>query len=315
MLQCLCVLMPLCAWADGPTLQVELLAPPELKQALEENLDIVRWSQRGGLTAGQIEHLFTTAPAQVRDIAATEGYFDARVESSLQQSAEVRLVRLSVEAGEPVLIETVDVAFVGPILQDPEGEARIRHARRAFRIQPGQRFRQADWDEAKARVLRSIARKRYATAELAQSQARIDPGKRTARLKVQVDSGPVVTLGSMRITGLQRYGERLVRNLNPIRAGAEYDEDELLRFQRRLLSSGYFASAIVGSSPRRSAPADTPILVSLVESESRRIELGAGYSTDRNARAQASYRDNNLFDRAWRFSTSLSVDRLVQELH
>lgn len=315
LLQYLCVLLPLCARAEGPTLQVELVAPAELKQALEENLDIVRWSQRGGLTAGQIEHLFTTAPAQVREIAATEGYFDARVEPSLQQSAEVRLVRLSVTAGDPVLIESIDIAFVGLILQDPEGETRIQRARRAFRIQPGQRFRQADWDEAKGRVLRSVARKRYATAELAESEARIDPGKRSARLKLRVDSGPVVTMGSIRITGLQRYGERLVRNLNPIRAGAEYDEDELLKFQRRLLSSGYFASAIVGSSPRRDAPADTPILISLVESESRRIELGAGYSTDRSARAQASYRDNNLFDRAWRLSTSLSVDRLVQELH
>lgn len=298
-----------------PTLQVEVEAPETLREALEANLDIVRWSRRGGLTSGQIEQLFSTARKQVREIAATEGYFDPRVETSLRRNGEQRIARLEVIPGEPVLVQGVELSFTGPLRKDPQADARMDRARRAFRLAPGERFRQAEWDAAKARALRSIARTRYGTATLAESQARIDPERGTAHLTLVIDSGPPVTMGAPRINGLQRYEERLVRNLNPIPPGADYDEDELLKYQRRLLASGYFGSAIVASSPSRDAPSDTPILVSLVESESRRIELGVGYSTDRGARAQASYRDNNLFDRAWRLNTRVAVDRLIQELH
>ena len=317
---CICILLlasPAHALEPDPqpTLEVELVAPEALRAALEANLDIVRWSRRGGLTSGQMEQLFSTARKQVREIAATEGYFDARVEASLRRNGESRIARLEVTLGEPVLVQGVELSFTGPLRKDPQADVRMDRARRAFGFVPGERFRQVEWDAGKARALRSIARTRYGTATLASSEARIDPERRTAHLKVVIDSGPPVTMGAPRISGLQRYDERLVRNLNPIPPGADYDEDELLKYQRRLLASGYFGSAIVASSPSRDAPADTPILVSLVESESRRIEMGVGYSTDRGARAQASYRDNNLFDKAWRLNTRIAVDRLVQELN
>ncbi len=299
----------------APTLTVELAAPDALRPALEANLDIVRWANRGGLTQGQIEQLFAGARKQIREIAATEGYFDVQVSTSLRGDAQGRVARLEVTAGQPVLVQDVQIDFVGALLHDPESESRMRRARRVFRLEPGDRFRQSEWDAAKSRTLRSIARKRYGTATIARSEARIDPERHSATLSLKIDSGPPVTMGPPQVTGLQRYEERVVRNLNPIAVGADYDEDELLKYQRRLLASGYFGSAIVGSTPTRDAPAGTPILVSLTESPSRRVELGVGYSTDRALRAQASYRDNDLFDRAWRLHTGLAVDRYVQELN
>lgn len=298
----------------APTLAVELVAPEELRAALESGLDIVQWANRGGQSAGQIEQLFAGARKQVREIAATEGYFDVQVEASLRRDGENRIARLEVSAGRPVLVQRVQIVFEGALLQDPQRESRMQRARRAFRVQAGDRFRQAEWDAAKARALRSISRRRYGAAAIVHSEARIEPERNAATLTVTIDSGPPVTMGSVRISGLQRYEERLVRNLNPIAPGAEYDEDELLKYQRRLLASGYFGSAIVGAAPSREAPAGTPILASVAESASRRVELGVGYSTDRGARAQASYRDNDLFDRAWRLRTNVAVDKFVQEI-
>lgn len=317
LIACAWLLLPLALRAAqpaaAPSLEVELVAPEELQPALTANLDIVRWADRNDLTAGQVEQLFAGARRQVREIAATEGYFDVQVEASLRAEGATRVARLEVRAGQPVLVQRVEVTFEGALLQDPQRESRMQRARRVFRVQPGDRFRQSEWDDAKARTLRSIARARYGTASIVRSEARIDPQARSAVLRVTIDSGPRVTMGTPRVTGLQRYEERLVRNLNPIPRGADYDEDELLRYQRRLLASGYFGSALVGSSPSRESPADTPILVSVSESQSRRIELGAGYSTDRKARVQANYRDNDLFDRAWRLHTHVAADRLVQE--
>jgi translocation and assembly module TamA len=293
--------------------QVEIVAPPDLKQLLEAELDVVRWSARAELTPRQIDQLFEAAPDQARALAETEGYFEARVEPQRLERAGRPLLRLTLVPGEPTRVASVSVRVDGPVTGDPQGGDRIARAERAFRLKAGDVFRQADWDAAKTRAVRSLARKRYALARIVESRARIDPAARTAALEVVVDSGPTVTVGPAQITGLQRYAPRLVQNLNPIAPGSVYDEEELVKYQRRLLQSGHFASALVSAAPSAEQPENTPLLVRVVEAQSRRVELGAGYSTDRGPRGQARYTDDNAFDKAWRFSADLEVDALVQE--
>ncbi len=51
-------------------------------------------------------------------------------------------------------------------------------------------FRQADWDEAKARLLDVLAEDDYAAGELETSEARIDAQTAKASLSLVLDSGP-----------------------------------------------------------------------------------------------------------------------------
>lgn len=312
-LVCAGILCGSAAGADGPTLSVEIAAPEALRKRLEDNLDIVRWSQRGGLTAGQIEQLFASVTTQAKEVAATEGYFQPQIVPALDKSGQQWKVRLDVKPGEPTRIASVQVEVTGPVTQDPDGQARVERARRVFRLQPGDQFRQADWSAAKARTLRSFTRQRYATAEITESRATIDPAARTASLFVTVDSGPSVSFGRLEVSGLERYPRKLVENLNPIVPGALYDEELLLKYQRRLLATGQFTSALVSASPTRAQAREVPVSVALLEGKARRVELGAGYSTDRGPRIQATYHDNNMLDRAWRLTAGLSIDRLVKE--
>jgi translocation and assembly module TamA len=299
--------------APLPSWYVEVEAPPDLKKLLESELDAVRWSKRTDLNAQQIEQLFDAAPAQARALAETEGLFEATVRPERGVREGRPLLRLVVQPGAPTRVSEVHVRIEGAVTTDPQGQVRIERARRAFGLEPGAMFRQDDWTAAKERVVRSLAAKRYAAARIVESRAQIDPAARTAVLDVRVDSGPTVTLGRARVTGLSRYPEKLVQNLNPITPGALYDEEALLRYQRRLTESGHFASALVTVNPDAAKPTDTPILVRVVESQARRVELGVGYSTDRGPRAQASYTDNNALDRAWRFNAAVEVDGLTQE--
>jgi translocation and assembly module TamA len=310
----ICMLQAIaCRAAEAPAFHVEIVAPPDLKKLLESELDAVRWSTRTELTPRQVEQLFDAAPDQARALAETEGYFEAQVKPTRLERDSRPLLRLEVVPGTPTRIASVDVRVQGPVTTEPEGTQRVAQAQRAFGLQPGQVFRQADWSQAKERVVRNLARKRYALARIAESRAQIDPAAHTAVLSVVVESGPTVTLGPAQIKGLERYAPRLVQNLNPIPPGAVYDEEEMLKFQRRLIQSGHFASAIVNANPSLERPTDAPLQVTVVEAQARRIELGVGYSTDRGARAQANYTDSNAFDRGWRSSLRLEVDRLVQE--
>jgi translocation and assembly module TamA len=207
----------------------------------------------------------------------------------------------------------MNVQVMGEIDADPARQQRREQAREAFGIQDASVFRQADWESAKQRALHSLHRKRYAAARIVESRADIDPQAHTARLSVQIDSGPPFTFGSVRVTGLDRYPQRIVTNLNPIRPGSPYDEEELLKYQRRLQASGYFASVVVAAESDPARADGTPIRVNVVEGAARKLELGVGFSTDRGLRGQAQYTDKNTLDRALRFSGSVKLDRLSQE--
>jgi len=295
------------------TYRVEIIAPSDLKGLLESNLDLIRWTTRGPVTEDQLRQLFKTAPRQVKDLLATEGYFSPAVESQLDRGEPEWVAKLTVWPGEATRVTHIDLTVGGPVSADPRGEERKAQARSAFGIEVGSRFRQPDWEAAKQRALHSLHRKRYAAAAIVASRAEIDPQTRSARLSVEIDSGPPFTFGTVVVSGLQRYPQRIVTNLNPIAPGSPYDEDALLKYQRRLLASGYFASAVVAADADPAQAGATPIRVNVVEGAARKLDLGAGFSTDRGLRAQAQYTDKNTLDRALRFDGQVKVDRLSRE--
>ena len=299
--------------AEDVTYRVNIIAPSDLTVLLESNLDIVRWSSRAQVSQDQLRQLFKTAPRQVKDLLATEGYFSPAVEADLEPGKEIWTATLTIWPGEPTQVTSVELTIAGAIDNDPDRIKRIEDANDAFGIKIGSVFRQAEWDAAKQRALHSLHRRRYAAASVVDSRVQIDPRARAAHMSVTIDSGPPFTFGTVSVTGLQRYPERIVLNLNPIRPGSAYDEAELLKYQRRLQASGYFASVVVaaGNDPERAD--GTPIRVNVVEGAARKLELGVGFSTDRGVRAQAQYTDKNTLDRALRFTGLVKLDRLSQE--
>jgi translocation and assembly module TamA len=300
------------AAVDEVKFRVQITAPSDLTSLLEANLDIMRWSIRPDVSEDQLRQLFKTAPQQVRDLLATEGYFSPAVESALDQDKQRWIVRLTVWPGEPTRVVSVDLQITGAIDQDPQRPQRLRQAREAFGIQSGTVFRQAEWERAKQDAVHSLHHKLYAAARVVDSRVDVDPDAHTARLSTHIDSGPPFRFGKVAVTGLDRYPPSIVTNLNPIRPGSPYDEDELLKFQRRLLASGYFASAVVAADKDPAHTNATPIRVNVVEGAARKLGLGLGYSTDRGLRAVAQYTDKNAFDRALRFSGSVQVDQVGQ---
>jgi translocation and assembly module TamA len=302
------------AAAQATRFRVDLSAPGPLAKLLQSNLDIVRWSKREDVTQGQFEQLVRGAPEQVKQFVATEGYFSPKVTISVDTTGEVQVVHLSVEPGAPAQVSNVDLRFTGPVTRDPDGAARMEEARAAFGLKPGDAFRQALWNEAKERVVHVLARRRYAAARVASSRVQVDPATHSATIELQVDSGPPVTFGELQINGLKRYDRSVVVNLNPIRPGDPYDEDQLIKFQRRLLARGHFASAIVAIPRERQDLQRAPVVVTVIEAASKSLQVGVGVSTDRGPGGQLSYTDYDVFSRAFIWSSEINIDHLTQSV-
>ncbi len=311
-LAAVCVLLPAQAAAQG-RLQVELDAPESVRALLLRHLRILRADAVLPEAAADRAALVRRTRREVADLLATEGYFDPQV--SLRRAGDAPW-QLTVAPGERARIASREIGFTGDLAAGGEERAARREAlRRAWRLQPGEPFRQAAWDESKAVLLDQVSARDYAAARLAASRAEVDPVAGSVALGVTVDSGPPFRLGPLVVSGLSELPADLVARYSTLEVGEPYDRERLLALQSTLQNAPQFASVIVDIE-RDPALADAvPVRVEVSEAQARRLGFGAGYSTNTGYRGEVAYSDVNLLRRGWELYTGLRLEQRRQSLY
>ena len=297
-------------------LTVEVDAPDELKALLMQHLEAARAARLGeplGEPLGEAElaRLRSLSEETARELLATEGYFSPQVDSTLTRVADDWVMRYAVRPGPRTRVRTLKIEFTGALAE--AGESRLRtRAERGFSLKPEMPFRQADWDVAKAALLRPLLTVRYPAARIAASEARIDPATRSADLTLTLDSGPAFFYGQPVVSGTQRYPASIVRNLSPLKPGQPYRQQDLLDYQMALDMSGYFAQATVRIEPDPALAAAVPIRVEVVERPGKLFSVGAGASTDTGARVSTSWMHRNISERGLRLKLDARLETARQ---
>ncbi len=114
--------------------------------------------------------------------------------------------------------------------------------------------------------------------------------------------------------GLKKYTPELVQQFATVHTGDLYSERVLDDYARRLLASGYFASVQASIDPDPAQADDAKVTLSVIEAPTHRLEFGAGYSTDTQYQASASYSDVDIDGHGLQFFTSLRIESKVQQL-
>jgi translocation and assembly module TamA len=309
------VLLALPAAARDESYRVEIKAPRSLKKALETDLDLMRWREAAEPPDAELlTRLAHEAEAQAHEILATRGYVSSRVRCEVFTSEPPMRVRVVVKRGPVTRVRLVSVEIRGAITEssDPLDAQALAEARDGFALANGMIFTQERWTSAKAQALDRIARRRWPAAKIVASEAKLDPEHARAELSLAIESGPPFAFGEVEVDGLGRYGVRRVETLRPYAPGEPYDRERLDRYQRRLASTGYFASAHVGIDPDPEKSAAAPVRVSVIEAPARRIELGAGYGTDAQGNGSVEFRDHDFAGSALRLRARVEADFLEQ---
>ena len=316
---------------------VKINAPDPLDTLLERNLDLVRFQGNARIDREQLQRLIRAAPEQAKALLATAGFYTPQVIARLDSSGATPTVVVNVEPGPPVLVGKVELEFqgftAGQADSSPYDSAALKAA---WALPTGKVFRQADWEAAKRNLLRQAVQTRYPRAQLTETLAAVDPETQRADLRVVLDSGPELRFGALRVEGLRRYPESIVRNLNPIAPGDYYSEAQLQAFQSRLQDTGYFSSVEVSADlssvlgeqieaaqenqeaaakPAVAAPAPgfmepVALLVRVSENKRKNVSAGLGYSTNTGNRAQLNYDDLNLL--GLKFKSALTMETKKQ---
>ncbi|MEO8741478.1 MAG: BamA/TamA family outer membrane protein [Casimicrobiaceae bacterium] len=301
--------------ASIPTFRYSLViaAPGGLSDVLAASVGLARWRDYADMTEELFDQLARESVVEAREAAATEGYFSAIIDITVDRTVTPALVTLHVEEGEPTRVAAVDIKVTGPAASDvPAGAEAIAKLRDEWLLPTGTVFRQIAWDSAKTRAVATLAASPYAAASVSGSAATIDPERRAADLAVEIASGPPFRFGPIEVTGLSRYSESLVRNYNTIVRGAPYSTRQVEDYARRLNNAGYFASVQAAIDTDPATAADAPLRIGVIEAPRRRIEAGVGYSTDVQYRANISYRDFDVDGAATQFIADARYDTLEQ---
>jgi translocation and assembly module TamA len=305
------------ALAQEPKYRLTVDAPSkELREMLARGLQLARWQDDAEMTPELLRRLADEGVREAREALAAQGYYSALISFSLDRDRTPWSLTLHVVPGTRTVVRTVELAFSGPGAADPEAAALLNEVRRDWLLRPGMPFTQAAWIEAKREAVRKLASWRYAAARVASSRARVDPDTHGAALEITLDSGPPYLFGAVEVRGTERYPEGAAANLSPLRPGGTYERETLDLYVRRLLETGYFASARVDVdlTADTAAGGAAPVRASVIEGSSQHFEGGVSYNTDAGPRLELSHRNVDLFDAAWRGKSQLRLDQLTQEV-
>jgi translocation and assembly module TamA len=306
------LLLPGLAGAQALDYRVRINAPGKLDTLLEQNLDLLRFRGNPRTDRDQLQRLVRAAPEQIRTLVATEGFYSPLINVSMSDAAEP-VVTVDVQPGQPTLVGDVQIDLEG--FESTAAAPFDKEALKAGWLLPkGTVFQQEAWETAKRSILRSVVQTRYPRAQMTESEAVVDPETRIALLRLKLESGPEMRFGELRIEGLRRYPESIVRNLNQIKPGDYYDEAALQAYQSRLQDTGYFSgvevsadlSAVLGEQmeaaeakneglPQSESMAPLPLLVRVIENKRKNASVGLGYSTNTGYRVSGAYDDLSIF--------------------
>lgn len=316
---CLLVLTFSCKVLAAEDYEIKLDAPADLKQLLEQHLEIISSKNNPRLNPKEFQRLFNKAPQQIKALLETEGLFKVQVESKLEQTTGKNIAYFTITPGAPVLIEQVDIQLQGAVVAQTDKPAQSLQALQdSWPLKPGMQFKQESWTQAKRQLLTKLLLERYPNASISSSQASINPKTNSANLHIKIDSGPLLYFGEIEIQGLSRYPQKVIRNINPIRVGDEFSQSQLLNFQNRLQLTGYFKSVEITADTRnpqlQNGKQLAPIKVTVTEHQEIKLGLGAGFSTNTGARIQTTLNDLNFLQDGWRLTSSLRLEQLSQNL-
>ncbi|PAT35623.1 outer membrane protein assembly factor [Vandammella animalimorsus] len=287
----------------------------DIAQHLERHLALQRYVHFPDLRELEFNRLMAEADANARDLLAALGYFNPQLELRVEQGQEQapRRIVIEVDPGPQTTVASHRIEFAEPMASDAQAQPQRERIERRWSLKPGDAFTQSAWDSAKSEGLRVLQRRRYPTAQIAHSQARIDADDNRATLHVAYDAGPLYRFGQLKLTGVQRYDAQGIRNIVRLPIGADYSEDVLLDAQQRLASSGYFESAFLMLDTENSDPENATVIAQLREAKLQKAVFGLGLSTDAGPRLSFDHTHNRLWPLGWRALSQIALDAKNQK--
>lgn len=185
---------------------------------------------------------------RIEALYRNHGYYDARASYQLDWNEALTRVsiEITVEEGLPVRTTELSIRLLPLPGEEPEiGRAQLLED---LPLRQGSRFALEAYGAAKEKVLGRLADAGFPAARIT-GGAEVDVRTQRAEVSWDIHPGPRVHFGPVRIEGLERVEERLVRRRLAVGPGDLYSVSRLERTRRRLQALGLFRWVVVTAQP------------------------------------------------------------------
>ncbi|GGW70934.1 autotransporter assembly complex protein TamA [Alishewanella tabrizica] len=236
------------------------------------------------------------------------GYYDSEITIQLQQRTNGSRLNITVDAGEPIRINTVDLQVLGDAATDPEFINLLKQA-----PQPGQIVHHGRYDNFKNSLNSLALRRGYFDATFTLARLEVSPRAKQAFVKLHFDSGTRYRFGEVRFSGEHIQSARL-QSLVPFKAGDPYLATQLGELNQALANTNWFSSILVTGNTEQLSETILPVDVELAPRKRNSIETGIGFSDDVGARFKLNWLKPWLNDRGHSLDSKLALSSAEQSV-
>jgi translocation and assembly module TamA len=279
----------------------------DIKRNVVALLSLERYKDRDRIEADAVQRLYNRIDDEVRSAMRPFGYYEPLITESIQppDAQHHWHVKISIDPGVPVLLDTVSVKIDGPGAQDPVFRNALHNPPRR-----GERLSHVAYDQFKGGLERAAATYGYLDARMVRSELQVNLQTHKADIYLQLDTGERYRFGKTTIeqTSVRDYE---IRRYLRYKDGDPYDALQLLRTQFALDDSLYYSTVEVLAGDRDPATHTVPITIH-ANNARRGYSFGVGYGTDTGPRGTASWTVPRVNSFGHRFRVQLELSEIEQ---
>jgi outer membrane protein assembly complex protein YaeT len=231
---------------------------------------------------------------RISQLYKTMGYYHVNVRYSfdVEDSTTSRIptahVNYTIEEGDPVIIERIDI-----VSEDPAVSLPLADLLDAIPLQTGVTFEEEVYRTSRKVIRRQLGGSGYPFAQVDEG-ALINPSTLSATVTYTIDTGMLCYFGETTVTGDTRVlSDKILRRAITYDAGEMYNAFHVDSSQRDLYNLDIFQTAVLQPGTPDPETGVVPMTLELRPKKKQSIKLGVGYGFEDGLRLKTGYTYRN----------------------
>jgi translocation and assembly module TamA len=229
-------------------------------------------------------------PQTVREALEPFGYYHPRVQIATERLPEQLRLRITVDPGPPIRVESVQVTLRGPGSEDPK----LKEDLPEFPLQAEEVLRQDRYEEGKIALQDAARESGYLGAEFSVHVIRLSLAENRAKIELTLETGPRYYFGEVTFIPPLTYPETFLQRYLAFRPGRPFSPQRLARTQLNFNNADRFSEISIEADKGEAQDFRVPVRIRLTPAKPKRFRFGAGYETDNGLGMLARYQDLNF---------------------
>ncbi len=261
----------------------------EIKDNILSYLSIEQQKVNPDLATGRVRRLYNKANGEIRDALQPFGYYEPKIESTLEHEDDNWTATYTIDPGRPVIVSSIDIRISGEGADDNIFQNLVKN----FPLREGDILVHAQYEKGRDAFLQQALERGYFDAKLLEHEVIVQPEKYSASIVIHIDSGQRYKFG--KVTFKQNeLNEKLLKRYVTFSEGDPYSTDQLLELQNALMDSEYFMRVDVRGNREAIKDHVVPVVVTVEPRLKHLYSFGIGYGTDTGPRGTLGWKNRRV---------------------